>query len=247
MRIAIVEDEKKCYQELNCMIEKWKGEAEKADIAVDYYPSAEALLFTEDYYFYDLYFLDILLGRKNGYELGEEIRNKNESAVIVFVTNDMGYLEKGYHLAIFRYIRKPLVYARICECLEYGYEQSALKGKTLKFRSRTNNLILLQKNIMYIAAGTHVVNVYMSDRTQYKMPIRCSFAEFHERLHNQYMIRVHKSFIVNMMYVTRFDKRMIFLHGEKYGIQVGRTYGEDVFQRLCNYFYADTDYNVGKE
>lgn len=51
---------------------------------------------------YDILFLDIDLGDKNGIDLARGMRKRNPEAVLIFVTNFSEYAPEGYEVDAFR-------------------------------------------------------------------------------------------------------------------------------------------------
>lgn len=239
MRIAVVDDEKTYHRIIDDFIKKWKEETRHREVTVDYFENAERLFFSLDNSLYDLYLLDIRLPMMNGFELGEAIRQLNKQVVIAFITCDDGYLEKGYELSIFRYIRKPLYYDKIRQCLDYAWLESENKGVSLTIQSRTSHIKLLYKDIDYITAGIHNISVHTRDNKQYKMTIKTSFDQFAKSIPYPFMIRVHRGFLVNMEYVDRFTRTEVNLYTTPEAIPIGRLYHDEAIHKLKQYFNSD--------
>ena len=55
---------------------------------------------------FDILFLDIDLGNKNGIELARIMREHNAEAVLILVTNFSEYAPEGYEVNAFRYLSK---------------------------------------------------------------------------------------------------------------------------------------------
>ena len=239
MRIAVVDDEKTYHKEIAVFINNWKDETRHQEVTVDYFENAERLIFSLENSLYDLYLLDIRLPNMNGFKLGEKIRQQNKNVVIAFITCDDGYLEKGYELSVFRYIRKPLCYDKIRQCLDYAWLESENKGVSLTIQSRTSHIKLLYKNIDYIMAGIHNISVHTRDNNFYKMTIKTSFDQFAKSIPYPFMIRVHRGFLVNMEYVDRFTRTEINLYTTSEAIPIGRLYHDETIRKLKQYFNSD--------
>lgn len=240
MRIAVVDDETTYFEELEAFIDRWKTETGHQDITADFYDSAEKLSFRLETVLYDLYFLDIRLPKMNGFDLGKRIRDLNENVIIAFITSDDSFLEKGYELSIYRYIRKPLRYEKVRQCLEYAWSESENKGSSLVISSRTTHAKVLYKNITFISAGIHCVFVHTRDNKEYKMSIKISFDEFAKRIPYPFLIRVHRGYIVNMSYVDRFTRDEIDLYTDPEPIPIGRQFHDEAIRKLKQFFYSET-------
>lgn len=240
MRVAVVDDETTYLREIEAFIERWKVETGHQELTVDYFDTAEKLMFRLETVLYDLYLLDIRLPKTNGFDLAGRIRAINENVIIAFITSDDSFLEKGYELSIYRYIRKPLRYEKIRQCLEYAWSESEHQGSALVISSRTAHVRVLYKHITYISSGIHCIFVHTRDHKQYTMSIKTSFDEFAKSIPYPFLIRVHRGYIVNLTYVDRFTRDEINLYTDPDSVPIGRQFHEEAISSLKQYFYSDT-------
>ncbi len=67
---------------------------------------------------FDIYFLDVSMPEKNGFELAEEIRKHEENSVIIFLTSHSDFATKGYKSNALRYIIKSKMSEELPEALK---------------------------------------------------------------------------------------------------------------------------------
>ena len=105
MKILIFEDNEK---ELGTLLNYIESFCLSKNIiyTVDIYTNSKD--FIENIYTYDLIFLDIEVQNENGIDIGIKIREYNDDAKIIFVTNYSKYLIDGYKAHADRYFLKPL-------------------------------------------------------------------------------------------------------------------------------------------
>ena len=66
-------------------------------------------MFSFDGYFpYEIYILDIQMGKMNGMELARKIRKMDAKAAILFLTGVKDYALEGYEVGAVRYLLKPV-------------------------------------------------------------------------------------------------------------------------------------------
>lgn len=237
MQIAICDDESLFINSVITYIKKWSEENSYTDVNYNVFTSAEQLLYSiKDEAEYDLYFLDLMLPKMNGFELAKRIRYENEDATIVFITSNDGFMEIGYEVALYRYLRKPLYYEKIKGCLDYAYAQSRIKGKSILVKSEGYNKKILLKNITYFSAGIHSIFVHTISGEIYKIIYKGSVDSFLAEHCTQSFVRCHRGHIVNMQYVDRFTSTMIYLYNDPVEIPIGRSFHDATIDKLRAFF-----------
>ena len=239
MYIAVVDDEPSCCAKIDSFIEKWKQDMGYQKVKVDFYDTAEKLLFRYETVSYDLYLLDIRLPNMNGFELAKRIRNTHDNAIIVFITNDDSYMENGYELMIYRYIKKPVSYEKLRQCFDYAAIESESTGKYIVVKNRDVHTKVLHKNIIYMSAGIHSITLHTIDKKEYTISIRGSIDDFLKEASDPLLIRVHRGYMVNLRYVEQFTKNNIVLSMNMQTIPIGRYYQHDAVEKLKNYFFFE--------
>ena len=105
MRIAICDDDVGFLKKIDSRVTRIFREAE---IEVDIYSYSQANLVLENLYkgSFDLYFLDIDIGRADGIELANEIAKIDASAIFIFVTSHNNRVYEVFSLNTFGFVRK---------------------------------------------------------------------------------------------------------------------------------------------
>ncbi|GEM_PF-929524 len=239
MLIAICDDEQIYIDYLLQTIKHWKAANDTVSIITHVYHSAEELMIGKmDLEDYDLFFLDLVLPNMNGVDLAKIVRKSNPFCTIVFTTNYDKYLEDGYEISIYRYLRKPLTEDKIKTCLDYARTQSLYAAKSILFKVDGETRRIEMNTIKYMNAGIHVIMVHTISDT-ITASYRSSIDTFYEELNTPHFIRCHRGYIVNMLYVDRFTSSAIYLLGDDTPIPIGRKYHDDTIMKLKQYFKND--------
>lgn len=84
--------------------------------------------------------------------------------------------------------------------------------------------------IRYINAEGNYCYLILEDRRKYAVKI--SLRQLVTQLPQEQFVRIHKSYVINMDFVTKFDfkERQAHLDGES--IPIGRTYVQDIMTRI---------------
>lgn len=226
MRICIVEDESTHVQHLCSLLHKWEHENRTA-LEIDSFSSEEKLLVKKEIN-YDIIFLDIRLGDKDGLQVARSLRERNYTNALVFLTAYREYVFEGYNVHALNYILKPISYEELTSCLEYV--QQTLRNASFVYQYRSTILQIPYQTILYFSS----CNQYSEVVTQHG-----SYKQFRSlksilpKLPTQF-IRCHRTAIVNMHYIRSITKKEILLSSD-ITLPVSKTYLESVKQAFIQY------------
>ena len=108
VKIAIVDDESTAASLLEGCLHQYAEETGTA-MQWEQFPDAEAFL-KSDTHAFDIVFMDIDMPGRNGIEASRALRERNQSIVLLFVTNLAQYAIAGYEVDALDYILKPINY-----------------------------------------------------------------------------------------------------------------------------------------
>ena len=207
IRIAICDDEAPTRAYLTSLIRAQDCPCE----VVEYASAGDCLA---DHRGIDLLFLDIELNAAglDGMALARQIREGNSAAqpVVIFVT--------GYERYVFQYLLKPVdeekfaqVFARAVEQIEAGRVQPQLSHMLTLQSAGTSRTVRLD-SIYYIESSNHKVVLRLKDG---EFSCYAKIRDLEAELGDQFF-RVHKGYLVNLIYVEGYSKTELTLtNGEK--------------------------------
>ena len=170
----------------------------------------------------DLLFLDIELNAAglDGMALARQIREGNSAAqpVIIFVTGYERYVFDAFDVGAFQYLLKPVdeekfaqVFARAVEQIEAGRVQPQLSHMLTLQSAGTSRTVRLD-SIYYIESSNHKVVLRLKDG---EFSCYAKIRDLEAELGDQFC-RVHKGYLVNLVYVEGYSKTELTLtSGEK--------------------------------
>ena len=213
MRISICDDEAPTRAYLTSLIR-----AQDCPCEVVEYASASDCL--ADHRGIDLLFLDIELNATgpDGMALARQIREGNPAVqpVIIFVTGYERYVFDAFDVGAFQYLLKPVdeekfaqVFARAVEQIGAGRETLA---RTLTLQSAGTSRTVPLDSIYYIESSNHKVVLRLKDG---EFSCYAKIRDLEAELGDQFF-RVHKGYLVNLVYVEGYSKTELTLtNGEK--------------------------------
>lgn len=232
MRIAICDDEEVQQLLLKKYLEEWALE-NGIPLETKLFASGEGFLFAwEDDRDYDLLVLDIEMGKMNGMELAEKIREKDEDIAILFVTGYDQYMAQGFEVAALHYLLKPVRREKLSEVLDRLRTKRKQEEKLL-FRTEHGPLSLPLSKIWYIEARAHQCILYTEDEAHLVCsPISRMADELGRRPE---FVRCHRSYLVNVRHISAIVKPELVLD-DKRRIPVSRSAEKGVSQAFIGLY-----------
>lgn len=145
----------------------------------------------------------------NGMDVARRLRSLRSDTVIIFVTNFIEYAPEGYEVQAFRYVLKRDVQADLNAILPLALKQ--LNKETLPIQVNGEIIKIALEDILYLEVQQHNVTVVTTKLTPERKPKEYNFyatlSELEERLEPLGFLRIHKSYLVNMKHLKKFQCR----------------------------------------
>ena len=205
MKILICDDEQQYVDELKIHIENFM-QSRVADFTINTANNPQAVADSNE--IYQLAFLDIQMNELNGISLAKNLKERNNKIVIFFVTSYNDYQDEAMDLRAFRFFEKPFNADRLYSGLEKAMEY--IDESYVDFYVWTDNehKQILVDDVIYVERGNRQVTLVT---TQGNFTTRETFDEWCAILQNSFFYRVHKSFIVNLHYITGYKYSELFV------------------------------------
>ena len=161
----------------------------------------------------DIIFLDINMPKINGIEF---LKTTKLNASIIMTTAYTDYAVEAFGLEVLDYLVKPIAFDRFLKACNKAKETEGLK-KTIQvqptkandhFFVKYNNQIekIFYDDLAYAEAMLNYVMLYTNSK---KMMVYVTIKSLEEQLPADSFIKVHKSFIVNILKVKSIEGNMI--------------------------------------
>lgn len=183
----------------------------------------------------DVLFLDINMPGKGGFELLHELQQYKLSPAIIFTTAYDQYAIEAIKHSAFDYLLKPVDSRELLKAIRRFESQhdpdkashaiAALAGSTamqkLCFATRTGSIYIHPDEIIYVVAEGNYSEIITGGEK--KELVTMYLKEVHDLLPGNSFVRVGRSHILNLKYLTRIDRKKklceIDYHGQKYTLR----------------------------
>ena len=226
MQIAVCDDKERVCIELVNVINRV---LEKQGISgeVRYYTSGLELLKEIDRF--QLVFLDMDMPVMDGMEVGEEIEIKNPDCRIVIASSREDRFKETYRINPLRFVSKPFKEEEVADAVEAYIEKAIGYTEMEVFKDRISYWFR-QRDIQYIASFRGYVEI-MVNGDIYRKDV--SLKQIEEQLEEKLFFKVHKSYIVNMLWVSKIMKNEVMVG--KVAIPISRRQRKDFEDEYINF------------
>jgi two-component system, LytTR family, response regulator len=208
-KIAIIEDETRTREMLSIMvrhsfeaalIEQASGVVEGAKLITSFNP--------------DIVLLDIQLQDGTGFDLLELFPDK--TFTVIFSTAHEEYAIQAIKHAAFDYLLKPIDPDELKKAIQTSLEKRKVPASIPTKESSANpkNIIVSTVDSMFVLPTEKIIRfeseknyttIFMSD--QRRIVVSKPLSDYHSLLQEPLFFRVHRSHIINMRQIDRYDKR----------------------------------------
>ncbi|WP_368986646.1 LytR/AlgR family response regulator transcription factor [Caldifermentibacillus hisashii] len=210
IRIAIVEDDHHCQEQLINFLHRFKEERDET-ISIHTYADGDEIL--ENYHAqYDIVLMDIQMKFMDGMSAAEEIRKRDSQVVIIFITNLSQYAIKGYAVDALDYILKPISYFQFSQRLIRAIER--MKKREVQFmtvRMKGGVRRFQVSDIYYIESFGHQLIFYTKDG---EFSTSGTMKELEKKLADFHFFRGNKGYLINLAHVEGMNDHCAIVKGK---------------------------------
>ena len=213
IRIALCDDEQRILYEVSQYINKYAEKKNIQSLEVFPFDSAKTLKNAlDDDKSFDIFVLDVYIGKEMGTELAKNIRKRGIESPIIFLTTSVEYAPQGYEMGTLRYLIKPLDPKKFYEALDAAFLQTEkVNERLIKLKTENGVETINANHIMYSEAHDHYQYVVLNDQRQLK--VRTTVAELLTTLmRSGGFVRVGSAYIVNLRNVKNVSTYQVDLY-----------------------------------
>ncbi len=220
MRIAICDDEIAFVESVKRHLMFYSQE-HNIEFDIHIFTKSNDLLNSKEKF--NIAILDVEIPDCDGIEIGKRLRERNKHIVLMYITAHKKYLDAALNLNAARFFEKPIDSKRFYEGLDNAVKR--IDNTTINIFLKDNNasIRINADEIIYIEIDPlrHRKTKIITENKEYVSPNKIEYWE--ENLINTVFIRTHKSYIINLNYVTKYEHNCLELD-HKYIVPVSRNY-----------------------
>jgi len=186
----------------------------------------------------DLVFLDIQMPKLTGIDFLKSIKNPPK---VIFTTAYIDYALESYELDVVDYLVKPVSFQRFLKAVnKYSAFTKPQTAQTISSSSsvssekdflfvkadRKNHKVGFSE-IRYVESVKDYIKIHLKDK---RLTVKNTLTSFEEDLPTSDFLRIHRSYIVNLNFITAFTTHDIEINSIE--IPIGISYKQKVFERL---------------
>lgn len=169
----------------------------------------------------DLVFLDINIGGISGIELLEKSKKKFR---VIITTAYPEYALKGYELNVDDYLLKPFQFVRFSAAVDRVLERlSEVVKPSISVKSENRLERIFIHEILFVEGMDDYRRIHLKDK---RIMTLATFRQLEEMLRGSSVIRIHRSYMVNLQWVNSFSKQELQLNNRVF--PVSDTYSESL-------------------
>ena len=163
---------------------------------------------------FDVVFLDIIMRELDGMKTAQIFRERASDKILIFVSSSREYVFEAYDVEAFQYLLKPVDDRKLKSVLQKAVlkTESCLQEFIIVSRERQKKKLFLD-DIYYFEIKGRMVDAHGPEGifTYYEQ-----MGKLENKLQDKGFFRCHKSYLVNLKYVDRYNRQEVILeNGEK--------------------------------
>ena len=232
--IAIIDDDETDASVLAGHLKRY-FQARDIPVEVAVYHDCRAFLTRFDGRFH-LVFLDIIMPNMDGVSLARQIREKDPTSKLIFVSSNPKYALDGYELNVLSFLLKPISY----ESLELKMNRiypllDSLDERKIQLKNRDDIRFLQIKDITYVEVFGHYLHFHLADGSV--IVYRGSLSDAEKQIDSPFFVVCSQPNLVNINYIKEIKgNSVILLDGTVLGISRSKrkSFYAAVFDRFGN-------------
>jgi len=161
----------------------------------------------------DMLIMDINLKDGNGIETVKLLQEQHPKLKVIYLTGIINYATSIFETNPAYFLTKPIIEDKLCAAIEKVSKEIEFdKSDSIVVKTNGSEIILFRREIVYVESQGRKLVLYMSDGKKNEVYEKMDVIQ--EQLGAAF-IRSHKSFLINMKYITERTNKAFYLSDGK--------------------------------
>ena len=247
MRIALCDDEEAYHEKTKELIRQYKQiHPDRTLFLSSFFSGKELINHVDEYGGFDLYILDCIMPEMTGIELGNALRMRDDSGLLLYLTTSPDFALDSYRVDAFDYLLKPVdkdLFFKILDKAYRSFSQTIQEAVAVKTADSIRMIPIA--DIWYAERMDKHIDYYLTDHTvvhstSFNGSFQIAVAEL---LSHKGMLLVGSSFVVNLFHVTEVTRSDLVLTGNLH-VPVPRRMYEIVKKKWADFWLNGGRYHA---
>lgn len=210
MNIAICDDNPKIIGQIETLLLSF-FEHDLNQFNYEAFLSGESLVdhLTKEESSFQIYLLDVEMKSLDGFEVARFIREKDQQAIIIFITSHVEWMPEAFEVNAFHYLIKPIDELKVKQVLTKAMEQLSLRKMILQFTIQKKVYTVYLGEVEYFESMKRKMIIHLKNGEEYEY--YGTMKEVIDKVSTQLFTQIHHSFVINMDYVQMKSGETIVL------------------------------------
>lgn len=215
IRIAVCDDEIKIAANIEKLILNFaKRKMIEVETSLFYSASSLEKSFSQGNK-YDVLYLDIQMEDHSGIIAAQNIREIDVNVLIIYISGHVKFVEEMFEVDAFNFIKKPINIDKFEKCFIKAIVKISDRSLNFECHYKGEWLKFFVGEILYFESRGRKIKIYLSNGKMEEFNGKLDEVESKLKCSKIAFLRVHKSYLVNFIFIRAFARKEIRLINDK--------------------------------
>lgn len=238
MNIAICDDNPKMIDQIETLLLSF-FDNDPNQFSYEAFLSGESLIdhLNREEAHFQIYLLDVEMKALDGFEVARSIREKDQQAIIIFITSHVEWMQEAFEVNAFHYLIKPIDEVKVKQVLTKAVEQLSLRKMILQFTIQKKVYTVYLGQVEYFESMKRKMIIHLKNGKEYEY--YGTMKEVIDKVSSQLFTQIHHSYVANMDYIqTKSGETIVMQSGRE--ITITKKFQKSFQQAYRNYVLMRT-------
>lgn len=180
----------------------------------------------------DAVFLDMEMGKMNGLDTANAVRECDSHVLIIFISAHTSYMQESFRCQPFRFLVKPVAHESFKDTMREIQEKLDDRSTSIVINTERNKVRIFLEDIILFESIGHMVVIRLKDEAY---QVRTSLGDILDTIDSGRFARVHRAFAVNLAYIRVIEERRLLLYHFDRAVPISRNYKRDLTDAFLDY------------